>query len=55
MPTYAVGVLKARTLRFEPPLPRWKVSAIERLGFGTIEKVYSCVGFVVIMAFVAGQ
>ena len=34
-----MGVLKAKTVKFAPPLPRWKRSAIERLGFGPIEKV----------------
>jgi len=34
-----LGVLKAKTVKFAPPLPRWKRSAIERLGFGPIEKV----------------
>ena len=37
--TVPLGVLKAKTVKFAPPLPRWKRSAIERLGFGPIEKV----------------
>lgn len=31
--------LQAKAIKFAPPLPRWKKDAIERLGFGPIEKV----------------
>ena len=34
-----LGVLKAKTIKFSPPLPEWKRAAIDRLGFGPIEKV----------------
>ena len=34
-----LGVLKAKSISFNPPLPAWKRQAIERLGFGPIEKV----------------
>ena len=38
--TVPLGVLKAKgSLAFSPPLPEWKKQAIERLGFGPIEKV----------------
>jgi monoamine oxidase len=34
-----LGVLKSGAIRFDPPLPRRKLAAIERVGFGWIEKV----------------
>ncbi|XP_077254061.1 LSD1-like2 isoform X2 [Tasmannia lanceolata] len=37
--TVPLGVLKNRTIRFEPELPRRKLDAIERLGFGLLNKV----------------
>ena len=37
--TVPLGVLKAKTISFDPPLPPWKRQAIERLGFGPIEKI----------------
>lgn len=37
--TVPLGVLKADSVRFEPPLPLWKTGAIRRLGFGTLNKV----------------
>lgn len=37
--TVPLGVLKARSIQFDPPLPDWKTGAIERLGFGTLNKV----------------
>ncbi|KAI9853484.1 MAG: hypothetical protein M1824_001214 [Vezdaea acicularis] len=37
--TLPLGVLKAKSVDFEPPLPGWKEQAIERLGFGTLNKV----------------
>lgn len=37
--TVPLGVLKTNSMRFEPELPPWKRGAIERLGFGTLNKV----------------
>ncbi|XP_043700660.1 lysine-specific histone demethylase 1 homolog 2-like [Telopea speciosissima] len=37
--TVPLGVLKNRTIRFEPELPKRKLAAIERLGFGLLNKV----------------
>ncbi|MGX7826330.1 FAD-dependent oxidoreductase [Actinokineospora sp. 24-640] len=37
--TVPLGVLKAGVVRFEPPLPEDKRSAIARLGFGTLNKI----------------
>jgi monoamine oxidase/CRP-like cAMP-binding protein len=37
--TVPLGVLKAAAVRFEPPLPEAKRSAIARLGFGTLNKI----------------
>jgi polyamine oxidase len=37
--TVPLGVLKAGTIRFDPPLPAAKRRAIERIGFGAFEKV----------------
>jgi monoamine oxidase len=37
--TLPLGVLKAGTVRFEPPLPASKAEAIEKLGFGIADKV----------------
>ncbi len=37
--TVPLGVLKADVVRFEPPLPEAKRSAIARLGFGTLNKI----------------
>lgn len=37
--TIPLGVLKAGTIAFEPPLPDEKQAAIERLGFGVLDKV----------------
>ncbi len=37
--TVPLGVLKAESVRFEPPLPEAKRSAIARLGFGTLNKI----------------
>ncbi|GMH25528.1 hypothetical protein Nepgr_027371 [Nepenthes gracilis] len=37
--TVPLGVLKEKTIRFEPELPRRKLDAIERLGFGLLNKV----------------
>ncbi len=37
--TIPLGVLKAGTIAFDPPLPEEKQAAIERLGFGLLDKV----------------
>jgi monoamine oxidase len=37
--TGSLGVLKQQKINFEPPLPVWKRGAIERLGFGVMNKV----------------
>ncbi|KAK4149495.1 flavin-containing amine oxidoreductase-domain containing protein, partial [Chaetomidium leptoderma] len=37
--TIPLGVLKHGNVKFEPPLPSWKSDAIERLGFGVLNKV----------------
>ena len=50
--TFPLGVLKQctaantqgvqNTVQFIPPLPDWKVAAIQRLGFGNLNKVVLC-------------
>lgn len=37
--TVPLGVLKAGVINFDPPLPPWKLEAVERLGVGHIDKV----------------
>ncbi|KAF7829604.1 lysine-specific histone demethylase 1-like protein 3 isoform X1 [Senna tora] len=37
--TIPLGCLKAETIKFSPPLPQWKCSSIQRLGFGVLNKV----------------
>lgn len=37
--TVPLGVLKDQTISFEPPLPDWKLGAVQRLGFGLLNKV----------------
>ncbi|KAL1868043.1 hypothetical protein VTK73DRAFT_3868 [Phialemonium thermophilum] len=37
--TIPLGVLKHGNVAFEPPLPAWKTGAIDRLGFGVLNKV----------------
>ncbi|UNI14460.1 Sarcosine oxidase [Purpureocillium takamizusanense] len=37
--TVPLGVLKQGNITFDPPLPAWKTDAIERLGFGVLNKV----------------
>ena len=37
--TVPLGVLKQGNVSFEPPLPPWKTEAIDRLGFGILNKV----------------
>lgn len=43
--TLPLGVLKASAapsaVAFNPPLPDWKAQAIQRLGFGNLNKVYA--------------
>lgn len=34
-----LGVLKAHSIKFSPPLPKTKLGAVRRLGFGNVEKV----------------
>lgn len=38
--TFPLGVLKQAGVRFDPPLPAWKQSAIDRLDMGVLNKVY---------------
>lgn len=40
--TLPLGVLKKGTVAFEPPLPARKTEAIERLGYGVLNKVRHC-------------
>ncbi len=37
--TVPLGVLKEQCISFDPPLPDWKLGPIQRLGFGTLNKV----------------
>ncbi|XP_061972112.1 lysine-specific histone demethylase 1 homolog 3-like isoform X2 [Populus nigra] len=37
--TVPLGCLKAEAIKFSPPLPQWKRSSIQRLGFGVLNKV----------------
>ena len=37
--TVPLGVLKAAAIQFDPPLPTRHLAAIERMGFGVLEKV----------------
>ncbi len=37
--TIPLGVLKANDVGFEPALPDWKLGAIQRIGFGVLNKV----------------
>lgn len=39
--TAPLGVLKAGAIRFVPELPGWKQEAVNRLGFGDLNKVSS--------------
>ncbi|CAF3470947.1 unnamed protein product [Rotaria sp. Silwood1] len=36
--TVPLGVLKGRSIDFSPSLPQWKMDAIDRLGFGMLDK-----------------
>lgn len=53
--TLPLGVLKQQppAVQFVPPLPEWKTSAIQRMGFGNLNKVglltfsaIQCLGFI---------
>ena len=37
--TVPLGVLKAESINFDPPLPEWKHESIKRLGFGALNKI----------------
>lgn len=37
--TVPLGCLKANTIKFSPALPDWKLSSIQQLGFGVLNKV----------------
>ena len=37
--TTPLGVLKSKSITFQPPLPDWKQDVIERMGFGLLNKV----------------
>lgn len=37
--TLPLGVLKAKAVEFSPPLPKWKETSIERIGFGLMNKL----------------
>ncbi|XWS14499.1 hypothetical protein CRYUN_Cryun35bG0014800 [Craigia yunnanensis] len=37
--TVPLGCLKVGAIKFSPPLPQWKHSSIQRLGFGVLNKV----------------
>ncbi|KAK5839871.1 lysine-specific histone demethylase 1 homolog 3-like [Gossypium arboreum] len=37
--TVPLGCLKAGAIKFSPPLPQWKHSSIQQLGFGVLNKV----------------
>jgi len=34
-----LGVLKSNAVQFNPPLPKWKAAAINRIGFGLMNKI----------------
>jgi monoamine oxidase len=40
--TVPLGVLKKGSISFEPPLPQRKLDAIQRMGFGVLNKVRPC-------------
>ncbi|KAF7713922.1 Lysine-specific histone demethylase 1 [Penicillium ucsense] len=37
--TGSLGTLQHRSVEFDPPLPEWKQNAVDRLGFGLLNKV----------------
>ncbi|KAJ7304185.1 hypothetical protein JRQ81_011716, partial [Phrynocephalus forsythii] len=70
--TLPLGVLKQQppAVQFVPPLPEWKTSAVQRMGFGNLNKVVLCfdrvfwdpsvnlfghVGTPILLALVAGE
>lgn len=40
--TVPLGCLKAADVTFQPALPSWKQDAVEKLGFGALNKVRAC-------------
>ncbi|CAF1618073.1 unnamed protein product [Rotaria magnacalcarata] len=38
--TVPLGVMKSKQIEFNPSLPQWKLDAIDRIGFGTYEKLF---------------
>ena len=38
--TVPLGVLKNKSIKFNPPLPEWKQNSIDRLGFGVYDKIF---------------
>jgi len=36
--TVPLGILKGNTITFDPPLPKWKMGAIDRIGYGLMNK-----------------
>ena len=38
--TIPLGCLKARSIQFTPQLPEWKQNAIDKMGFGLLNKIY---------------
>lgn len=54
--TLPLGVLKeslkgngVNTVQFVPPLPDWKTAAIQRMGFGNLNKVMSIFFYIAIL------
>jgi len=37
--SFPLGVLKSNVVQFNPPLPKWKTAAINRIGFGLMNKI----------------
>jgi monoamine oxidase len=38
--TVPLGILQSKCIAFEPPLPQAKEAAIDRLGFGDLNKLF---------------
>ena len=56
--TPSLGVLKAGHIEYDPPLPEYKVNAIEQMGFGLLDKtlmVFDKVGTLLLSASCAVQ
>jgi hypothetical protein len=53
--TASLGVLKDGSVAFEPPLPDWKQGAIDRLGFGVLNKVYNFTSSIITPANLEGH